>query len=118
MLTKWLGRQGFTALHAPSGGAGLALADARNHPKVVDMTIARLRRDLAGAGRVLVLPDRSGMELGTRLKQAKPRIEVSYMSGYTDNQDVRDILSRPENRFLQKPFTAKALLTQVQKALS
>jgi len=31
---------------------------------------------------------------------------------------VSNELSRPENRFLQKPFTAKALLTQVQKALS
>jgi len=40
------------------------------------------------------------------------------MSGYTDNPDIRDILSRPENRFLQKPFTANALLDKVREALA
>ena len=99
------------------GGAGLALADARNHPKVVDMTIARLRRDLAGAGRVLVLPDRSGMELGTRLKQAKPRIEVSYMSGYTDNAITRQDILKPGTVILEKPLIVETVLRKIKEVL-
>ena len=40
------------------------------------------------------------------------------MSGYADSPDIREILSRPENRFLQKPFAAKALLDKVREALA
>jgi PAS domain S-box-containing protein len=66
----------------------------------------------------IVLPDISGMELGARLKKASPGIKSIYMSGYTDNPDIREVLSRLENRFLQKPFTAKALLAKVREALA
>ena len=66
----------------------------------------------------IVLTDSSGVELGAKLKKDRPQIEVIYMSGYADNPDIRAILSKPENRFLQKPFTAKALLDKMQEALA
>ena len=65
----------------------------------------------------IVLPGLSGTELAILLAKDRPELKVVYMSGYTDNQDIRDILSRPENRFLQKPFTSACLLDQVQDAL-
>ena len=65
----------------------------------------------------IVLSDISGVELAAKLKKDKP-LEVLYMSGYAGNADVRDILSQPGNRFLQKPFTPEALLSKIQEALA
>jgi CheY-like chemotaxis protein len=65
----------------------------------------------------IILPDTSGVELVAKLKK-DGQIEAIYMSGYTDNPNVRDVLSRPDNRFLQKPFTAEALLSKVREALA
>ena len=65
----------------------------------------------------IVLPDISGVELATRLKGEKPSLPVVYMSGYTDNLAIREVLSRPTARFLQKPFTPNALLQKVRETL-
>jgi FixJ family two-component response regulator len=66
----------------------------------------------------IVLPDIPGVELGSMLKNAKPSCRIIFMSGYANNPAIRDILSKPENRFLQKPFTTKALLDMVREALA
>jgi len=102
MARKMLDGAGYAVLEAGSAREALAHSD-----KDFDLVLTDI-----------VLPDMPGVELAANLMKDRPRLDAIYMSGYTDNPDIRDILSRPENRFLQKPFTAKALLDKVQEALA
>jgi signal transduction histidine kinase/CheY-like chemotaxis protein len=65
----------------------------------------------------IVLPDVSGVELTAKLQKMRP-IQALYMSGYTESPNILDILAQPGNRFLQKPFTTKALLDMIQDILA
>ena len=102
MIRRMLNGAGYAVLEAGTAREALAQSD-----KEFDLVLTDI-----------VLPDGSGVEAGAKLRKAKPGIEAIYMSGYADNPDIREILSRPENRFLQKPFTAKALLDKVREALA
>ena len=101
MTGRVLRNAGYAVLEAPSSLEALKHAGQR-----IDIVLTDV-----------VLPDFSGVELAARLKGDKPSLEVVYMSGYTDNLVLREILSRPTTRFLQKPFTPDALLQKVREAL-
>ena len=66
----------------------------------------------------IVLSDIPGVEVAAKLKSARPAVRVVFTSGYADNPDIRAILAKPENRFLQKPFTAQALRDMIREALA
>jgi CheY-like chemotaxis protein len=65
----------------------------------------------------IVMPEMSGRELVEALHTERPTLRVLYMSGYTDDEIVRRGLNDPGMSFIQKPFTAENLATQVRKAL-
>ncbi|MBA3466067.1 MAG: response regulator, partial [Gemmatimonadaceae bacterium] len=65
----------------------------------------------------VVMPGCGGPELAERLRLKDPAIRVMYMSGYTDHLAVGRTGLRNSVGFVQKPFTAAALLTQVREAL-
>jgi CheY-like chemotaxis protein len=93
-----LAQKGYQVFVAP--GAEEALEFAENHPGAIDILVTDL-----------VLPRMSGSELAERLKAARPRLKVVYMSGYpADRQGVLD------GPLLEKPFNARALLGLVREA--
>src|SRR5579871_1752081 len=65
----------------------------------------------------IVMPQMSGFDLAKEIRQVRPRIQVLYMSGYTDNQVSRSWVLNPDTPFIQKPFTAAALSQKVREAL-
>jgi DNA-binding NtrC family response regulator len=66
----------------------------------------------------VVLPDMSGPRLADLLHRRHPDLPVLYMSGYPDRHlDAARLLDKT-TRFLEKPFTAQRLLTQVHQALT
>jgi DNA-binding NtrC family response regulator len=65
----------------------------------------------------VVMPGESGPELFDRLTLIRPEMRVCYMSGYTDQATVRRGVLPPSAPFLQKPFTASALLGKAREAL-
>ncbi|MBI5242782.1 MAG: PAS domain S-box protein [Elusimicrobia bacterium] len=101
MACRILKSAGYAVLETGSAREALAHAD-----KDFDLVLTDI-----------VLPDLSGAELEAKLNKGRPRIEAIFMSGYADNLDIRDILSHPEKHFLQKPFTAMALLNKIQDVL-
>jgi CheY-like chemotaxis protein len=101
MTGRVLRRSGYTVMEAPSAAEALKQAGRK-----IDLLLTDI-----------VLPDISGVELATKLKGEKPSLPVVYMSGYTDNLAIREVLSRPTARFLQKPFTPHALLQKVRETL-
>jgi len=65
----------------------------------------------------IVMPKTSGFELAGALRELRPAMKVLYMSGYTDSHVSRAFILHPDAPFIQKPFTASALLTKLREAL-
>ncbi|MCK4283571.1 MAG: PAS domain S-box protein [Candidatus Brocadiae bacterium] len=65
----------------------------------------------------VVLPDGNGPDLWKELAANHPSLKVLYMSGYADNNMVRDGTLAPGTPFLPKPFGPLELLREVRQAL-
>ena len=65
----------------------------------------------------VVMPGASGPELNQRLIERRPTLKVIYMSGYTDEAIVQHGVLKPGIAFLQKPFTAEALVRKICELL-
>ncbi len=92
---------GYSVLEASDGLEALQVHEVHGGP--VDLLITDV-----------VMPRLGGPDLATRLRKACPDLRVIYMSGYTDNKTVRDLMADQRNPFLQKPFTPSKL-TQVTR---
>ena len=65
----------------------------------------------------VVLPGMPGPALALQLRKDRPRLRVLLMSGYSDDriEDVLVTLERAE--WIEKPFSAKALLVKIRQVL-
>jgi signal transduction histidine kinase len=61
------------------------------------------------------MPRMRGTELAQRLKRARPRVKIVYMSGYLEHDSEEDFL--PNAAHLQKPFSRESLLKKMREAL-
>ena len=104
LVERVLKSRGYNVLAAQHGSAALSLASQRE--RAVDLVLTDI-----------VMPAMSGRELVEALQVQRPRLRVLYMSGYTDDEVLRRGLHDPNTSFIQKPFTAENLATQVRKVL-
>ncbi len=93
---------GYDVLEAPNGPAALAAYEKNSHK--IDMVLTDI-----------VMPQMSGLELGTQLSERSPGLKILYMSGYRDNP-IGGSGDAPL-AFLHKPFTPDALLSKVREVL-
>jgi two-component system cell cycle sensor histidine kinase/response regulator CckA len=61
----------------------------------------------------VILPGGRGTDLFSRLRIRHPALRVVFMSGYVDDDILSQTQIDPAMRFIQKPFTAEALLGSV-----
>ncbi len=66
----------------------------------------------------LLLPGMHGGEVARRMRQRWPRVKVIVMSGYAEDEAVRQGLSQEGTHFLQKPFTLEVLARELRTALA
>jgi two-component system cell cycle sensor histidine kinase/response regulator CckA len=66
----------------------------------------------------ILLPDASGADLARALVQRWPGMRVILMSGYTQDDAVREAVAAGTVRFLQKPFDMRALAREMHEALA
>jgi two-component system, cell cycle sensor histidine kinase and response regulator CckA len=98
-----LRRAGYTVLDAPDGSAALAIAEQWQGP------IHLLITDM-------IMPGLGGRRLAEMVSQRYPSIAVLFMSGYTDDEIVRQSRSGAP-AFLQKPYTPASLARKVREVL-
>jgi two-component system cell cycle sensor histidine kinase/response regulator CckA len=65
----------------------------------------------------VVMPGISGRDLAKRLIEARPKIKVLYLSGYTEDAIVHPGVLETGTAFLQKPFTLQTLSRKVREVL-
>ena len=97
-----LERHGYTVMEARHGADALRLW--RRHRDDIDVVITDVR-----------MPELGGPELMAQLHADVPTLPVVFVSGYSDAPP--SIEGRAYEAFVQKPFTADALLTAVVEVL-
>lgn len=105
-FSQILQKRGYQVLPAADGKAALELC--RNHPAPIHLLLTDV-----------VLPEQGGFELAQQIKSLHQDLPVLFMSGYTnggletlEEKDAENI------NFIQKPFTANVLISNIQKVLS
>jgi len=104
MAAEVLRGTGYKVLTAPSGADALQVAAKHRGPLDVLLTD-------------VVMPGMTGRELAGQIAASHPRIQILYMSGYTDDAIARHGLHGQALRILQKPFTHDALVRHVREVL-
>ena len=104
LMARVLRTQGYTVLEAADGHEALTLAQANG------AKIQLLLTDV-------IMPGLSGKTLAEWLGQVNPAVRVLFISGYINNNAVRDAMSRPGTFFLQKPFNPLNLAKKVREAI-
>jgi len=65
----------------------------------------------------VVMPKMSGVELARRLRLTLPGLRAIFISGYSEDTHEREWVSLGSKKFLQKPFSPKALAKKVREVL-
>lgn len=104
LIGKILQRERYNVFEARS--AEDAMAAASTHAGRVDLLLTDV-----------MLPGRGGRDLAEGMRKTMPDVKVLYISGYTADEGVRAGAFPPGSKFLQKPFTLKALVGKVREAL-
>ncbi|MCA9794106.1 MAG: response regulator, partial [Candidatus Eremiobacteraeota bacterium] len=65
----------------------------------------------------LVMPRLGGRHLSERLLQRRPETRVLYISGYTDDEVIREGVLESDVDLLVKPFTARELAGRIRSLL-
>ncbi len=104
LATRLLEHAGYTVLGTATGEEAMRVLERHDAP------VQLLLSDV-------VMPGMSGRLLAERLAQSHPAMKVLYMSGYTSDTVVRHGVLEAHVPFLNKPFTAAALLRKVREVL-
>jgi len=105
LLKEALSLKGFGVLEAGDGVAGLQMLE--QHPARVDVLLTDV-----------VMPKMDGRELGARVLAMWPDMKIIYMSGFSDNQDLRTEVLEHKSLFIQKPFTPQQLVQKLREVLA
>lgn len=99
-----LRRWGYSVLSAEGGEEAIRLAT--DHQEPIDLLLTDI-----------MMPGMNGVAVAEELTRIRPGIRVFYMSGYADQDLVRQGLLDPDTHFLQKPFTPQELAGRVREIL-
>jgi CheY-like chemotaxis protein len=105
LLGRVLRAQGYAVLEAEHGLDALDIA-VRRGVGSIDLLLTDM-----------VVPHMDGHELAERLRLNFPRIRLLFMSGYVDKAAASTEQPQHNAAFIQKPFTATALVHKVRQAL-
>ncbi len=101
MVREMLEGYGYAVLTAADPGRAIAVSS--EHGAQINLLVSDV-----------VMPGMSGPELYEQLVAHMPSLRVVYISGYPMNPSIRGGTLNEEVSYLQKPFTAEALLERIR----
>ena len=104
-LEMALTRAGHKVIMSQSGPEAVAIGQQSAAP--IDLLISDV-----------VMPGLSGPEVAQQLRRYHPAMRTLLLSGYASHMALRDQVIAEPGAFLQKPFTADALMAKVREQLS
>ncbi len=104
LVCDMLSMHGYDVLEAAHGLEALETFERRAGP--IDLVVTDV-----------VMPQMGGRQLADRLAAMRPGTRVLFVSGYPADAVSAEGVSVPGTAFLQKPFTAGALLGEVKRLL-
>jgi two-component system, cell cycle sensor histidine kinase and response regulator CckA len=104
LVRSILEAKGYSVLVAGSGQEALELVHRAQSP--VDLLLADV-----------VMPGMGGLELAQTLQNLVPKVKVLFMSGFFDNQQVRQGILECNRDFIGKPFSHSDLIAKVESVL-
>jgi PAS domain S-box-containing protein len=66
----------------------------------------------------VLMPGIRGPELAEQIQVMRPGMKVLYMSGYTEDSAISDVLARDQAVFLKKPFRLERLVDKVREVMA
>ena len=102
--SRALRARGYTVLEAAEGRAALRLL--RDHKHDVRLLVTDI-----------VMPGMNGRELAELARERMPNLRVLFMSGYADDNDLRQSVQRSDVHFIEKPFRIQAFAAKVRQVL-
>ena len=103
LVRKLLERQGYEVYEARNGEEALEMLD--QIPRI-DLLLTDM-----------IMPRMGGRALAEKMEQLKPELKILFISGYTENTLLQEELIEKKHAFLQKPFSADALIKRVRHLL-
>ena len=104
MLSRVLSRSGYTVVEAASGKEAIEILESRGAEIELVLTD-------------VVMPEVGGRGLAEHVSRLHPRIQVIFMSGYTDDFILGSGQLKPGSVFLQKPITPDVLLERIRESM-
>lgn len=104
LVSRVLGRQGYTVLSAENADRALELA--RERMGEIDLVLTDI-----------VMPGMNGRELADILLKENPGLKIVFSSGYPEDAEIREGIAGAQVEFLEKPFLANDLLRAVRRIL-
>jgi PAS domain S-box-containing protein len=104
LARRILKKLGYTVLEAANGGEALLIA--RKYAAPIDLMVTDM-----------VMPHMSGSDVAEEMRRIHPELKVLFMSGYTEDDVIRNAALEDGSAFLEKPFTPPALARSVRKML-
>ena len=101
MVREMLEGYGYTVMTAADPGRAIEMI-SNNRPRI-DLLVSDV-----------VMPGMSGPEMYEQLVEQLPGLRVVYISGYPMSPSIRSGTLEEEVSYLQKPFTAEALLERIR----
>ena len=107
VVERTLSEHGYTVIQALDRAEAVRACEACERSQVpMDLVLSDV-----------VMPGMSVAELIDRLRAARPRTRILYMSGYPDRAMSHHGWLDPDHAYLQKPFTVDGLLRKVRDVL-
>jgi two-component system cell cycle sensor histidine kinase/response regulator CckA len=104
LAMRILGARGYRVVEARNGTDALTTLDEMTSR--VDLVLTDV-----------VVPDLGTDDLERQLREIRPDLPILYMSGYPREDVLNRKLVRPDDPFLQKPFTTDELVEAVGRVI-
>ena len=104
LMRRILERSGYNVLEAAHGAQ--ALEQCELHDGAIDLVVSDI-----------VMPTMGGREMADRMRVLRPNSQLLFVSGFTDDEMMRQGIVIRGSSYLQKPFSPTSLVAKIAEML-